>query len=805
MTILNTLLEITIYSAALYGAIMLFRALLKKHASPVMLYMVWFILIARLLMPVTINSGFSLIVIPSAEDTVQAQEVDFSALPGDMGSETESPAMVQDSAGTQTVTNLTAQSQDAGTSAAEDTAQTIRWSFTWDWNTALISLWLGGASFVLLHTSASAARLKKRLKADAVPAPPEWRYIAEEIQAELGIRRDVRIVMMKDFVSPALSASLRPTVVMPKQMFSQSAEQIAFALRHELMHFKRRDHLVCLLLMLLKAVYWFNPVVWLAAKQMKMDMETACDGMVVRSMDNTEKKLYAATIIDMYAKEQTRFVLGMAMGHTKQTAERRIRGIFMRKRSSRRVRIMAALLAAVMLMACFTTACQPTPEEAVIVQRDALEDKIAQTAAPVATYSAPETWTETVDMQGSEVPVTIDAVITVPDVDAYPVYNVEAASFTQEQIDALMDYFVQGKSIFTIDYERTKEELQQELVEAKRGQFIDGEYVVTEDSLAWVEELERRIEAAPETVDRSEQYLTDLTIKEDGSGFGGYVELGGGKYGFVHATNNEFNFTNGWYSAPESQLIDQYGKGVEGEIALSQDDAFEAAQHVLDAFGISDMVPVSVEKALFYPKTSVDSDVTEESAESKGYYIKYARSIDGIATELVEGFGFGPNDTFEYSAPWLPEQILIYVDEDAQVQYFDWRGPLTITELVSENASLMDFDDMKEKIRNQIFYNCAYLDESYGGDATVNVESIELKMTLVGVKDEPDKAMYVPAWYIRYVKKFPVNYTDDNGNRITEQETEELLILNAVDGGRMAPFPISSIEDMENAIKGGSD
>ena len=121
------------------------------------------------------------------------------------------------------------------------------------------------------------------------------------------------------------------------------------------------------MLALIKAAYWFNPFVWLAISQMKMDMETACDGMVVKLMDNNRRKMYAATVIDMYAKGEARFVLGMALGTTKQTAEQRLRGIYMRRRSSRPARMTAALLACVMLLACFTTACQPTPEEPVVI------------------------------------------------------------------------------------------------------------------------------------------------------------------------------------------------------------------------------------------------------------------------------------------------------------------------------------------------------------------------------------------------------------------------------------------------------
>ena len=147
-------------------------------------------------------------------------------------------------------------------------------------------------------------------------------------------------------------------------------EQTRYALRHELTHFKRGDHIVSILLSLLNAVYWFNPFVWLAFRQMRMDMETACDGAVVKRLDDKGRNRYAALIVSLFAQPVHRqIVLGMAQADARKVAEQRIRGIFMRGTSKRSVKLTAALMAAILLMTCFTTACQPTPEKEVVVAK----------------------------------------------------------------------------------------------------------------------------------------------------------------------------------------------------------------------------------------------------------------------------------------------------------------------------------------------------------------------------------------------------------------------------------------------------
>lgn len=356
MTLLRTLLEITVYSAVLLGAVLLFRALLKKHASPALRYAAWFLLIARLLLPVTIG-GITLVVLPAQEALAQTPAPVQEQLTDNTSAAPYLPPAVNNEPASANVPVVRVDAQ-AGNAAVITSPGT---ETEWSWETALIALWICGAVAMWLNTAIASAKLRERL-ASSLPLPEEWQQQALRIQRELGIHRRVRYVMMEGFASPALNMSFSPTVVIPMELLSSDEAYIEFALRHELTHVKRGDHLVCLLLTLLKAVYWFNPVVWVAARLMKADMETACDSSVVAPMDGVQKKQYAATIIDMYAQAQPQFVLGLALGSTRQTAERRVRGIYMRSRSARGTKAAAVLMTLVMLFACFTTACQPVTE-----------------------------------------------------------------------------------------------------------------------------------------------------------------------------------------------------------------------------------------------------------------------------------------------------------------------------------------------------------------------------------------------------------------------------------------------------------
>jgi beta-lactamase regulating signal transducer with metallopeptidase domain len=378
MTVLITLLSVTVYSAVIYAAITLFRLIFKKHVSPVMMYAAWFILIARLVIPLTVDSGFSIITITSSP-SVQSQNA-ANAPSNETGGNSaylyDNGDPVSNNYPANNISDIDYTDQGITVKYTQQT----RPVFTLGLPVVLIVLWILGMALMLAQTVIAATKLKRRFNRDSIPIPQEWLDIAKRVKDELKVRGSLRILMIKDFVSPALNASFFPTIMIPEKMASQDAEKIEFAIRHEMTHLKRKDHIVCLLLAALRIIYWFNPIVWLASKQIKTDMETACDCAAVKPMSREEMKRYAVTVLEMYAAEKVRFVLGMSLGSTRKTAERRVRGIFMRKRSSYKAKITAVILSVIILLACFTTACQPVEERTVIENPDGTTQTITETS-----------------------------------------------------------------------------------------------------------------------------------------------------------------------------------------------------------------------------------------------------------------------------------------------------------------------------------------------------------------------------------------------------------------------------------------
>jgi beta-lactamase regulating signal transducer with metallopeptidase domain len=116
----------------------------------------------------------------------------------------------------------------------------------------------------------------------------------------MGIRRKIGLICVRDITSPALTIGMHPEVLLPTSLTGQGQRQNrTFAMRHELMHFKRKDHLVMIWTGVLRTVWWFNPVVWLMEKPLRMDMESACDAMAVEGLTEQGKLAYASLLLEL--------------------------------------------------------------------------------------------------------------------------------------------------------------------------------------------------------------------------------------------------------------------------------------------------------------------------------------------------------------------------------------------------------------------------------------------------------------------------------------------------------------------------
>ena len=275
--------------SALILAVLLVRAIFKNRVPKRMIYCLWLVVLLKLCLPGTL---FSLPVLPAEEvaapvNTIQITQVEEATLPAVSNAPTvQAPSTpgVQPTIPTQTAAQpeqtvtqpqepvakpavSAAQEPERPTAKPLTAAQILK--IVWFSGSALLGLWLFGTWLTFT------IRLRKSRKF-------------------LGKRGKANIYVSKRIKSPCL-AGLIPAVYLTEDVLRNDTTELI--VRHELTHLHHLDFLWSLCRTIAVIVYWWNPLIWLAAICSKRDAELACDEAVAAGLQPEQRIAYARAIL----------------------------------------------------------------------------------------------------------------------------------------------------------------------------------------------------------------------------------------------------------------------------------------------------------------------------------------------------------------------------------------------------------------------------------------------------------------------------------------------------------------------------
>ena len=167
----------------------------------------------------------------------------------------------------------------------------------------------------------------------------------------------------KEVTTPFVAGLLHPTIYLPKGLDEMQKQMV---LEHENVHIKRRDYLVKPIVFLVCCVHWFNPLVWVFFFLMERDMETSCDEAVMQKIGYDRRKDYADTLLGL--SQSGTGSAGYPIAFGENHVKSRIRGVVKMKKAGTGVSVVAAvvlLVAAALLLVDRTTGRTPGTEATV--------------------------------------------------------------------------------------------------------------------------------------------------------------------------------------------------------------------------------------------------------------------------------------------------------------------------------------------------------------------------------------------------------------------------------------------------------
>lgn len=188
-------------------------------------------------------------------------------------------------------------------------------------------VWLVGGLVMLLVHGFSYVHFKRQVRQNGATVDDQSVLCRlQQMTEELQIRHKIEFIKYSQVASPMLVGFVHPNLVMPDEAYCK--EGFHFIIKHELLHLKRHDIYFKLLMLVVNAIHWFNPMIWLMRREATMDMELSCDERVVQGMNSASRKAYTESLLSALDKQWARKTfLSTQFYGGKQLMKRRFKNI----------------------------------------------------------------------------------------------------------------------------------------------------------------------------------------------------------------------------------------------------------------------------------------------------------------------------------------------------------------------------------------------------------------------------------------------------------------------------------------------
>lgn len=301
-------------------------------------YLLWGVVLLRLLCPVSFSSGLSVFQVIAHAGIIQTESNEAQALPLRFPTVNWNAASNADTNANNT--SIFYMEGKTGTNADPMTALDVPYNkkeadmsghdSPSNVQTACAAVWLLGSMVLWLYSIVSIIRLKRQL----IGTVPDQKSAHNNIY-------------LCDYIHTAfVMGVLRPRIYLPTTLTETERHYI---LLHEQTHIRRGDHVLRLLAFLALSLHWFNPLVWCAFFLSEKDMEMSCDEAVMRQMGTDLRAAYSASLLNLASGKKV--FAGAPLGFGEGSVKSRIKNIMRYQKTAVFVAVPGFVLVGIVLVA----------------------------------------------------------------------------------------------------------------------------------------------------------------------------------------------------------------------------------------------------------------------------------------------------------------------------------------------------------------------------------------------------------------------------------------------------------------------
>lgn len=360
------IVEATIFGSVTGLIILLIKTLLKNKINKRYAYLLWIILVIKLIIPFGPESNISLfnsIPINSNMENIRSsnrgQLENNSTKLDDINSNSNASQAndyIETDNNTNEVNSTNSTSQDNYSSNEDNenvgqnsqiinntASRPIVGTNKDKLSTILSFVWLFGFIFAIVTHIAIYIYFIKDLKKSSILKYERLEKILKKCKSQLNINKNIQVIVHDTISSPSLVGMFKVNIILPEHLINLSEEELNHIFLHELCHYKNKDNYIDNLLGVLQCVHWFNPLIHYYFKKMRNDMEIACDERVLSVLNEDEHNKYGITMLNVLEKINfnSKLRVGLNMANDKKTMRERVELIKNSKNFSNKKKIFA--------------------------------------------------------------------------------------------------------------------------------------------------------------------------------------------------------------------------------------------------------------------------------------------------------------------------------------------------------------------------------------------------------------------------------------------------------------------------------
>ena len=271
--------EVFVSASLLIVIILVLRYFTKGKISHRLQYAIWLLVLVRLLVPVSFGES-NISVMNAVSDSSIAQQT-VNVLPIErIPVEEATNVLIEND-------QIVADVNSFGyATLSQDGKTVVRYAERMTASEVFMAIWVFGAIIVALWFGVVNYNFYRRLR--------KSRQLINTIEAPL------TVYQAKNIASPCLFGLWKPSIYLTGKALADE-EGAKYVLAHELCHYRHADHIWSMLRIVCLVIWWWNPLVWVAARCAQLDGELACDEGTLKHMDPQQRLAYGRTLVDMIA------------------------------------------------------------------------------------------------------------------------------------------------------------------------------------------------------------------------------------------------------------------------------------------------------------------------------------------------------------------------------------------------------------------------------------------------------------------------------------------------------------------------